>query len=188
MHCDEFLITDSRTSLSTRTVVGGICANMGLTLSELEHIREEAMAEDVQIDLERMSGWTRAEAERYFENGGEEEHELTAWLRRLDCLRCEASMRHQFATLGALQIAVSGGGGAFIANLLKSVPGECRERLRTALALWLSPSATSAIKALAHDASSAGANSFSSSTVLSSASGFSFSTSSVEGGEVCAPR
>ena len=146
------------------------------------------MAEDVQIALERMRGWTRAEAERYFENGGEEEHELTAWLRRLDCLRCEASMRHQFATLGALQIAVSGGGGAFIANLLKSVPVECRERLRTALALWLSPSATSAIKALAHDASSAGANSFSSSTVLSSASGFSFSTSSVEGGEVCAPR
>eukprot|EP00966_Prymnesium_polylepis_P037363 867737-Prymnesium_polylepis.1 len=58
---------------------------MLLTLSDLERIREDAMAEDVDIDLARMSAWTEEQATTYFENGGEEEHEITAWLRTHSC-------------------------------------------------------------------------------------------------------
>lgn len=44
---------------------------MPLTQSELEDVQAEAMADDVAIDLEKMSLWTREEAAAYFESGGE---------------------------------------------------------------------------------------------------------------------
>ena len=37
------------------------------------------MAEDVEIDMECMCAWTEERAQLFFENGGEEEHEIPAW-------------------------------------------------------------------------------------------------------------
>ena len=46
---------------------------MPLTLSELEALREDFLAEDVEIDIEKMQNWTIEDAEAYFESGGEVE-------------------------------------------------------------------------------------------------------------------
>ena len=43
---------------------------MPLTLEQLESIQAEALADDVEIDLDRMSLWTAEAAEAYFESGG----------------------------------------------------------------------------------------------------------------------
>ena len=43
---------------------------MPLTHAELADIQADAMADDVDIDLARMAGWTRAEALTFFESGG----------------------------------------------------------------------------------------------------------------------
>ncbi len=43
---------------------------MPLTRAELEDAQASAMADDVEIDLERMSAWTLEEATTYFESGG----------------------------------------------------------------------------------------------------------------------
>jgi len=45
---------------------------MTLTLEELEDIQAEYMADDVAIELERMSLWTSEKAHAYFESGGVE--------------------------------------------------------------------------------------------------------------------
>ncbi|KAL1507860.1 hypothetical protein AB1Y20_007468 [Prymnesium parvum] len=44
---------------------------MPLTLGQLEDIRADALADDMEIDLEKMARWTAAEAAEYFESGGE---------------------------------------------------------------------------------------------------------------------
>mgnify|MGYP006932645595 CR=1 FL=1 len=44
-----------------------------LTLAELQDVQADAMADDVDIDLEKMSLWSAAEAATYFESGGEQE-------------------------------------------------------------------------------------------------------------------
>ena len=44
---------------------------MSLTLTELEAIQAEALADDVPIELERMAIWSEDEARAYFESGGE---------------------------------------------------------------------------------------------------------------------
>lgn len=46
--------------------------SMGLTRGLIESIQTECFAQDVEIDMERMSGWTEAQAYSYFESGGEE--------------------------------------------------------------------------------------------------------------------
>jgi medium-chain acyl-[acyl-carrier-protein] hydrolase len=46
---------------------------MPLTQSELEDIQADALADDIDIDLRKMSLWTREEAVAYFESGGLEE-------------------------------------------------------------------------------------------------------------------
>lgn len=46
---------------------------MPLTLEQLQDLQAEAMADDVDIDLEKMSLWTEAGAREYFESGGEVE-------------------------------------------------------------------------------------------------------------------
>ena len=43
---------------------------MPLTLSELQDIQADAMADDVDIDLEKVSLWTAEQAVEYFESGG----------------------------------------------------------------------------------------------------------------------
>ena len=45
---------------------------MPLTLEELQDIQAEHMADDVDIDLEKMSLWTREKADAFFESGGVE--------------------------------------------------------------------------------------------------------------------
>ena len=45
---------------------------MPLTMAQLEDFRDEAMADDLDIDLERMSLWTEVQARSYFESGGED--------------------------------------------------------------------------------------------------------------------
>jgi hypothetical protein len=42
-----------------------------LGLARLRELQEEALADDVEIDLERMDIWTEDEARSYFESGGE---------------------------------------------------------------------------------------------------------------------
>lgn len=44
-----------------------------LTLEQLQEIQEEYLADDIAIDLERMSLWTSEQAAAYFESGGEDE-------------------------------------------------------------------------------------------------------------------
>lgn len=44
---------------------------MPLTKEELEEIQAEHMADDLEIDLEKMSLWTKEQANDYFESGGE---------------------------------------------------------------------------------------------------------------------
>eukprot|EP00966_Prymnesium_polylepis_P269381 6223436-Prymnesium_polylepis.1 len=46
---------------------------MPLTQHQLESIQADAMADDIAIDLERMSLWTEAQAVAFFESGGTEE-------------------------------------------------------------------------------------------------------------------
>ena len=46
---------------------------MPLTKADLEGIQADAMADDVEIDLEKMSLWTTEQAVTYFESGGEVE-------------------------------------------------------------------------------------------------------------------
>ena len=46
---------------------------MPLTQEELEDARAEAMADDIEIDLAKMSLWSRDAAVAYFESGGTEE-------------------------------------------------------------------------------------------------------------------
>lgn len=46
---------------------------MPLTLSELQDIQAEAMADDVDINLDQMSLWTADQAREFFESGGAQE-------------------------------------------------------------------------------------------------------------------
>ena len=52
---------------------------MPLTLSELEEIRADCFADDVEIEFEKMSAWNRERAQAWFEMGGVETaaYELT---------------------------------------------------------------------------------------------------------------
>jgi len=43
---------------------------MPLTMAQLEGIQADLMADDVEIDFEKMSLWTEKQAETYFESGG----------------------------------------------------------------------------------------------------------------------
>jgi hypothetical protein len=45
---------------------------MPLTLSEIEDIRDDALADDIDIDYELMKDWDRDRVVRFFENGGED--------------------------------------------------------------------------------------------------------------------
>ena len=74
-----------------------------LTLEQLEALREEAMAEDVEIDIERMSLWTIEQARVYFENGGEEEHEISSWLRNVGLVEYSAQFRMNFVDLDQIR-------------------------------------------------------------------------------------
>jgi len=65
------------------------------------------MAEDVEIDLARMSTWTEDRARHFFENGGEDENEVTAWLREIDMLRIESAVRLHFSTLDILKSRIA---------------------------------------------------------------------------------
>ena len=51
----------------------GELRTMPLTLAQLEEIQADFLADDVQIELERMSLWSKEQAEAYFESGGEVE-------------------------------------------------------------------------------------------------------------------
>lgn len=43
-----------------------------LTLAELQDIRDDCLADDIDIDYDLMKSWDRARAARFFENGGED--------------------------------------------------------------------------------------------------------------------
>ena len=43
---------------------------MVLTLEQLQELQQEAMADDVSIEFERMKLWSPDEARTYFESGG----------------------------------------------------------------------------------------------------------------------
>ena len=43
---------------------------MSLTLAQLEGLRSDAFADDIDIDLGTMASWTVADAKAYFESGG----------------------------------------------------------------------------------------------------------------------
>ena len=45
--------------------------HMPLTLEELEDIQADCMADDVEIDFEKMSSWDETTVRVYFENGGQ---------------------------------------------------------------------------------------------------------------------
>lgn len=45
-------------------------ARAPLTLQQLQDVQAECMADDIEIDLETMSLWSSAEAQRFFESGG----------------------------------------------------------------------------------------------------------------------
>ena len=49
-----------------------------LSLAELEEIQAAAMADDVDISLERMSLWSHSEAVAFFESGGTQEPEAAS--------------------------------------------------------------------------------------------------------------
>ena len=104
---------------------------MVLTLTDLERIREDAMAEDIDIE-DRMLNWTEEQATTFFENGGEEEHEMTAWLRDHSCVQYDAQFRYQFQTVEAMRAHVAAGGPDSIIELLdKCVPrSDYRERTK----------------------------------------------------------
>ncbi|KAL1526411.1 hypothetical protein AB1Y20_015123 [Prymnesium parvum] len=76
---------------------------MGLTRQQLEALREEAMAEDVEIDLPRMSLWSVERARAFFECGGRDEAELSAWLRSVALEQYDANFRLHFADLDAIR-------------------------------------------------------------------------------------
>ena len=44
---------------------------MPLSARELEQIQVDALADDIPLDLSKMTGWTAAQARDYFESGGE---------------------------------------------------------------------------------------------------------------------
>ena len=44
---------------------------MPLTLEELQEIQADAMADDLEIDFDKMSLWSKEEATEYFESGGD---------------------------------------------------------------------------------------------------------------------
>ena len=44
---------------------------MPLTLEELEDIQADCLADDVEIDFEKMSLWDETTVREYFENGGQ---------------------------------------------------------------------------------------------------------------------
>jgi len=46
---------------------------MPLSLQQIQAIQSDAMADDLDIDLEKMSLWTEEEATAYFESGGQQE-------------------------------------------------------------------------------------------------------------------
>lgn len=50
--------------------------HMPLSLAQLQDIQNDAMADDIEIDLEKMSLWTEGEARTYFESGGATEPPL----------------------------------------------------------------------------------------------------------------
>jgi hypothetical protein len=54
-------------------------------MEELSRLQAEAMADDIEIDLERMSAWTEAQALSYFESGGTREPRAPGPIRML-CL------------------------------------------------------------------------------------------------------
>ena len=72
-------------------------------MAQLEEVREDAIAEDVEIDLARMSLWTLEQAQIYFENGGVEEHEIAAWLRTVGLVEYASSFRMHFDDLDAIR-------------------------------------------------------------------------------------
>jgi len=74
-----------------------------LTLAQLEELREDAMAEDVEIDLARMSLWSLEQARVYFELGGEEEHEIDSWLRTAGLIEYATRLRMHFPDLDAIR-------------------------------------------------------------------------------------
>ena len=51
---------------------------MVLTLEELRELQSECMADDIELQLEKMSLWTKEQALRYFESGGEDEPQPAA--------------------------------------------------------------------------------------------------------------
>lgn len=95
---------------------------MPLSLAQLEEIREDAMAEDVPIDIARMQHWSEQQAQLFFENGGQEEHEITAWLRGVGLLQLESALRLKVDTLEQLktranEAIASAPGGTHQANM-----------------------------------------------------------------------
>ena len=79
----EMFTSSSHTAQHAVCVVGGCLApvriatrvakaasRMVLSQAELEAMQLEAMADDVEIEYDRMAVWTREQAMRYFESGG----------------------------------------------------------------------------------------------------------------------
>ena len=125
---------------------------MPLTLAQLEEMREECMAEDIEIDMSTMASWSEERARTYFENGGEDENEVSAWLRENNLLTIETAFRYHFETLDAIksrvQSALDDEGdiasgphaaniaiGKVVGSLKLDLSVENRARLRTVLRL-----------------------------------------------------
>ena len=99
--------TDGRASNSRQHADARATRSSMLTREQLEAIREDAMAEDVPIDMTVMASWTEEYAVTFFENGGEAEHEVTAWLRKHDLINFETQTRYAFTSLQAIKDAVA---------------------------------------------------------------------------------
>ena len=107
---------------------------MPLSREELEALQAESMADDVEIELDRMSRWTADEARAYFESGGSADREGVrgqarglddSHLRRCSVVRDRASVDCYLLT--ALQ---SGGAVTCVSACVVGVGGSRRQRSR----------------------------------------------------------
>ena len=62
----------TRTFLHLQTPLVARYSAMPLTLAQLKDIQADALADDIDIELERMQHWTLEEATKFFESGGQD--------------------------------------------------------------------------------------------------------------------
>ena len=84
--------------------VSSSSSTLPLSLARLEDIQSDCLADDVDIDYERMQHWSEAEATRYFESGGTEAPAAPVD-EALAALLTELSLSHLTGCLGGTQFS-----------------------------------------------------------------------------------